>query len=241
MKFNTLALTLILALSFTSAKAQNIVLNPGFETGIATDVGVYPAPDWTPTPSASGSYYYVGNEEPNTGLNEVDFGSQSGQFDYISQTLSTVIGTTYDVSFFVSVSNVTDCSGDQAATPSNELIANIGGSLGAANGTTAGGATNYITGGTTLADIVNSTDTPYTEYTGTFTAVDTSTNLIFGGYNGPDFDYLDDISVTAQTGGGNITTNAVPEPSQYGLMLLAAVALVIRKRLSVRLRSLALI
>jgi hypothetical protein len=229
MNFKILSLAIALAALLTPAKAQNIVLNPGFEAGPAADSPPFSAPDWTPTAASTGSYFYVADLNPNTGANEVNFGGAGGELDYISQTLATVVGTTYDISFFLSVNNVEGEAGEQM--PSNEFVGNIGGTVGStANGTTMGGATNYITGGTTIADVVNSADTPYTEYTASFTAEDTSTNLNFGGLNGPNFDFLDDISVVAQS---NV---AVPEPSQYGLLVLTAIGLMVWRRVNAPVR-----
>src|ERR1700683_2146896 len=164
MKFKILSLAFVLVALLAPARAQNIVLNPGVEAGASSTTPPFSAPDWTPTASTTGSYFYVADDNPHSGTNEVNFGGAGGELDYISQTLSTVVGTTYDISFFLSVSSVEGEAGDQ--TPSNEFVANIGGTVGStANGTTLGGATNYITGGTTIADVVNSADTPYTAYT----------------------------------------------------------------------------
>jgi hypothetical protein len=231
MKFRILSLAFILVASLTSAKAQNIVMDPGFESDTATDNGIFSSSIWSSQNATSGSYFSIDDTNPNSGVNEVHFGAAAEELDYVYQTLSTVIGTQYDVSFFMSVTNLQQGVGEVPA--SNEFVANIGGTLGEANGTTSSGAANFITGGQTLADVVNSVDTPYTEFTASFTAVDTSTNLIFGGYNGPAFDFLDNVSVAAQT------TAPVPEPSTYGLLILAAAAVLAYKRLVAPVRAFA--
>lgn len=218
MKLPILGIALILAVSLSPAKAQNIVSNPGFEDGNFTD--------WTTQNAPSGTYNTVTKDKPNSGSFAAEFGATDNELDYLYQSLSTVVGKTYNVSYFLSIA-----SANQA--PANEFITNIGGTVESTpNGVTAGGAENFISGGTTVLDIVDASDSSYTRYTASFTATSDETNLIFGGLDNPLFIYLDDISVT-QRFSLNVLP-VTPEPSQDGLLLLAAVALIAGKRFFAR-------
>jgi hypothetical protein len=176
-------------------KAQNLVQNPGFETsGEFTDYMTQAAPE--------ASYFGVNSSNPHSGSNSAFFASGSGTndyFDYISQSLDTTVGTTYEISFYLAV---------DGTASDNEFLANIGGTLESSQvDESVGGRPDYISGGDTFQDI-SSNASPYTEYFGSFTASSTTTNLIFGGENATSYSYLDDISVTA-----------VPEPSIWGLLI----------------------
>jgi hypothetical protein len=74
--------------------AQNIVVNPGFESGDFS-------PGWTFTPSVFGSLTVVDFNNPHTGTYELK-GAQFDDFDSISQNLTTVAGKSYDLSFWLS-------------------------------------------------------------------------------------------------------------------------------------------
>jgi hypothetical protein len=222
MKFKLPGLLFILTASLVSAKAQDIVTNGGFQTGNFTG--------WTVQDAATGSYFSVIDLNAPAGNDVVQFGATANALDYISQTLPTIDGTSYAVSYFLSVTSANQ-------TPANEFIVNIGGTLGGTPvGTTAGGSANYIVGGTTLADIVNARDSGFTDYTTDFTATSSDTNLVFGARNGPLFDYLDNVSVTVTANNRVIIPNnpVVPEPSEYALLVLAAAALLGWKRFGIR-------
>ncbi len=188
----SLAIILIGAFAVSSKAQQNLVSNGGFETDNFDG--------WTTQNAPDGSDFGVTTTMPYEGTYSAEFGGVSNQFDYISQALDTVIGTTYYVSF--------ELANDQT---DNEFLANIGGVLqDTPAGVSAGGVDNYIKGGTTYLDLVNTPTVPYSQYQTSFTATSSTTNLIFGGYNVPSFYYLDDVVV-------------VPEPSQYGLLVFLAV------------------
>lgn len=214
MKLRILQIALVLVASLSAAKAQNL----GFENGNFTDWIIQDAP--------SGTYLSVTNEHPHSGNFAAQFGATDNELDYLSQLLPTTVGKTYNVSYYLAIANANQ-------TPANEFIVNIGGTVESSpSGTTAGGANNYISGGTTVFDIVDASDSAYTRYTTSFTAVSDETNLIFGGLDDPLFVYLDDISVTQK-----LLINVlplVPEPSQYGLLFLAAIGLIIGKRFFAR-------
>ena len=87
-----LALTFGLTLTAgTIASAQNLVTNPGFETGDFTG--------YTVTDAATYSELTVSTFRPNSGTYEAAFGAFGGEYDTISQTLPTTTGAIYDVSF----------------------------------------------------------------------------------------------------------------------------------------------
>lgn len=78
------------------ASAQNIVVNPGFETGDFTG--------WNTTNAAFGSLFGV-DGNPHSGNNAAFFGGVSStpfDDDVISQVLPTVAGHNYSLDFFVS-------------------------------------------------------------------------------------------------------------------------------------------
>ncbi len=70
--------------------------------------------------------------------------------------------------------------------------------------------------GTSLFSQTNLPAAPYTEYTFTTTAVDSSALLQFSAYNNPSYFGLDDVSVTA-----------LPEPSAVVLLALGALGVVL--------------
>ena len=78
------------------ARAQNLVQNPGFETGDFTD--------WTTTPAAAGSLFLV-TPTPlgiaSSGTHSAGFGAVMGLDDTISQTLATAPAEEYIFSFWV--------------------------------------------------------------------------------------------------------------------------------------------
>jgi hypothetical protein len=88
----------VVVLSMAGARAGNIVLNPGFELDNASSGPVTPPTDWTVT--AVGGIADVGVEQgfAHSGKNAAYIG-----YGTLSQTLATVVGTTYVVSFFVGI------------------------------------------------------------------------------------------------------------------------------------------
>jgi hypothetical protein len=168
--FGGLALTALLAVvparagtaSICDAEPGNIVLNCGFETGDLTDWTVSGNNTWNFITSDSHSGNFAWEAGPNPP--EV----------YISQTLDTVAGQSYTLSFWLEVS----------ATPANQFEA----------------WWNSTQSGTPVLDLINAPVAPYTEYQFTVTASSSSTNLEFGTYNSPGHFLLDDISVVPLTG-----------------------------------------
>jgi hypothetical protein len=144
------------------------------------------------------------------------FGS-SGGFDYISQPLPTVLGTTYQISYDLA----TSATGPGPIEDQNEFVANYGGTVQTTQaGTTLLDSPNYIVGGNTFNDTTFTEVTPsYVNYTWNFTATSSSTNLNFGGFNGPQYFFLDHVSVTE-----------IPEPAQWGLPAVVGLAALLASR-----------
>jgi hypothetical protein len=153
------AILFVLALSVPCGAAE-LVQNGGFETGNFSN--------WTVTNASSGSLIAVNNIDPHTGTYAASFGAVSGLNDTISQTLATVAGQSYSISFWL------------------EHPTRV-----ASNGF------HVIWDGTIqLLALVNSDRFLYTQYTFTETASTSSTALRFGGFETPAYFYLDDVSVT---------------------------------------------
>jgi len=185
-----LAPGLLLLGGLTLRAQDNIVIDGEFDTPASSF-----SPSWSTQAADSGSTFFVD-------AGAAYFGS-TGNFDYISQALPTTIGTTYEIFYDLATSNT-----DPGDEYDDEFVANYGGTLSATQqGTTILGSPNFIVGGYTFDDTTyTDVSTSYTDYTWDFTADSTSTNLIFGGFNGPQYFFLDHVSVTQ-----------VPEPAQWGL------------------------
>ena len=140
-----------------AALAENLVLNPGFETGDFTD--------WTTriqNAYASG----VGRSNAHSGQYEAVFG-EIGIYDTIQQTLPTVAGQAYLLSFWLE------------SYPAG------------------GGSMQPYWNGVQLDDIHSYFSDSYQLYTYAVVASGPATTLLFAGYNAPGIDLLDDISVVA--------------------------------------------
>ncbi|HEY7303453.1 MAG TPA: hypothetical protein VH601_05040 [Bryobacteraceae bacterium] len=147
------------------AKASNLVTNSGFETGDFAS--------WTLSganvPDNSGIYYGVDGLNPHSGTFEAYFGSVGGILE-LSQTLSTVPGVSYTVTFWLAHS---------PETPFpylNSFDASFGGS--------------------TLLSQAGVPDTGYTQYSFSRLATGTSTDLLFAFRDDTSYFSLDDVSVT---------------------------------------------
>jgi hypothetical protein len=168
-----------------SARAQNIVQDPGFESdtsGFTNAPNSLSGNDWQVTSGTS----YVADfaQDAHSGNNYVEI-APDGDTSTIQQTLTTQSGTDYDLSFYYEVI-VTD-----------PTTINFG------------GTTETISDDTTNGWVPAS----YTD----LSATSSSTVLSFTTANEGVF--IDDVSVTA-----------VPEPASLGLMAIAGIALMARRR-----------
>jgi hypothetical protein len=146
--------------SICNAITGNLVTNCGFETGSFSG--------WTVTAAAQGSNLIValGTSFVNSGTFGAGFGATMPPFeDMISQSIPTVAGQAYDISFFLENFDVGP----------NQFTA--------------------MFDGTTLLSLTNSGPFGYTEFTDIVTATSSSTTLSFAAYQVPSFFGLDDISV----------------------------------------------
>ena len=167
------------------AHAANLVQNGSFEDG--TYAGSYGEPlpvDWTFTPAADGqSDFFIGalgDGEWDLGIPAEDgsyyaaFGATGVDYDYLSETLSTVSGTNYSLSFWLN------------------------------NQDSISGASSYFSAywdGTDIGpDITpDSAEFGWTEFS--YTVVGTgSDTLAFGGLNQPAWIALDNVVVTGAVG-----------------------------------------
>jgi hypothetical protein len=199
-------LGLALLASLPAQAQQNIVTDGSFDQTSTGDNGF--APYWSTQAASSGSFFYVDGAPPS--YNGTAYFGSTGGFDYISQSLPTTIGTTYQISYDLATSST-----DPNLEYQDEFVANYGGTVGPTqSGTTILGSPNYITGGYTFEDTTyTETETSNTEFDWNFTATSISTNLNFGSFNGPQYFFLENVSVVA-----------VPEPSQWGFFVFLALA-----------------
>lgn len=173
--FVVAALTLALAgYAPTTARAANIVLNPGFDLDDTTQGPVSPPTNWTVGNAGSGD---VGADHtfPRSSPNDAFLGDGD-----LSQVLTTS-NAIYSISFWVGIDDTTTLN-DGGAT----FDATFGGTDLMPGGSPIG------TGGFTLGT--------YQGFTATVTASAGSTTLDFTGHTSNDTGawYLDDVSVTTQ-------------------------------------------
>jgi len=143
---------LAFCLAPSAAHAQNLVTNPGFETGNFTGY------------SATGQVLVFG--QPHSGLYSAGFYGRSN-FGTLTQSIPTVAGQTYNISFFLS---------NDAGT-NNEFKALFG--------TTQG------------VDVLNAQAFPYQQFSFQAQASGPTTTLGFTAIQSLNGFFLDDISVTA--------------------------------------------
>jgi PEP-CTERM motif-containing protein len=146
--------------SICNAIAGNLVNNCGLENGNFTG--------WTTTPAAFGSDFDVTSNP--TFVNSGNFGSAFGATnppfkDMISQSIPTIAGDAYSISFFLR---------NNGGTPSQ-----ITGMF---------GSTNFLS-------LTDPAPFGYTEFTDTVVATGNSTALSFAAFQAPNFFGLDDVSV----------------------------------------------
>jgi hypothetical protein len=213
MKLPLIGLALILVASLGSAKAQ-LITNGNFGTGDFTSWTVPPdSPQYSPYTTFTVSNAYVGPNGLYPGTSDsVWFGTPGTAFDYISQSFTSVVGVTYQLSFALETYGPSSGSPmNDPGSPANEFLANIGGTLNATSSlpNTAGGYSNYITGGNT-DDVNNTSSDSWSLVTRDWQATSTTTEVIFAGLNNNSdgTDYLADVSV-----------EVVPEPSTYAMLL----------------------
>jgi hypothetical protein len=175
-----------------TAQAE-LVNNGGFETGDFTG--------WTTT-NTDPNFYFSGVDQsnPRSGLSAAYFGNLRQDRATISQTLITVPGTSYTVSYYLSSEDL------GGGTMPNGFLS------------TFGGATIE-----SLSDIAASA---YTLHSFTLTASSAATLLSFSLFDEPGFLDLDDISVLAVAA----PPVTVPEPTSIALLALAGTAAVLQGR-----------
>jgi hypothetical protein len=177
------ACAVLLALSACagSSHAQNLVQNPGFEDSTSPTT----SPGWTVTAGNDTTFDNGGSEaqgihpdEPptegngnaHTGVWDVQFGATSASeatAGTLSQTIATVPGTTYLVTFFLMNTD----------GPHNTFLATFGGQ--------------------TVLSLTDANAFGYTQYSANITATSGSSVLAFSAEQDPGFYYLDDVSVEA--------------------------------------------
>jgi hypothetical protein len=148
--------------SICDAVAGNLVTNCGFELGLS---------GWTETGNNTFTFAApMPGIDPNSGSDYASLGNETEAF--ISQTLVTVPGQAYNVSWYLEVGEVGGASGP------NDLHVTWGG-----------------------APVYSATDlsftTSYKQYSFTEIAPSTSTVLKFGSTDVPDYLFLDDVVVNA--------------------------------------------
>jgi hypothetical protein len=207
---NVLLCGLAMALLATSATAQNIVQNGSFSTGDFTNWTTHTCPgptcgfgSWSvgAAPTDPGTAPPSGSKAANTGCNTAACNDPANGAT-ISQTLATVPGQTYTLSFYY------DGGQNSAAGPTElEVLW---------NGTA-------VTGGT----IVNAPTSTWSQRTFTVVATSASTVLEFTGEQAPAVLYLTGISVTANV--TSVPALSVWGLAILGLLLMGSTALMLKR------------
>lgn len=156
------SLVVVLAiLSFANVARANLVSNGGFEAGDFTD--------WTVIEGGAGNFIVVADYfSPHSGDYHAIFAASQGQDDSIEQTLTTVPGQSYAVTFWL--------RGGDTLQFDNHFSASFG--------------------GTELLSLSDAAFFGYTEFTFNVTAAGASTPLTFSGRDTSGAYLLDDVSVT---------------------------------------------
>jgi len=199
-----------MAFMTSQAMAQNLVGNPGFETGtfppwVANNYGGNGGGGWV---VSSGAGAHSGSHYASTGCNGSEGGTciapDPGNGSWLYQDLATVPGTQYMLTFYYA-------PGSATGGGSAELQVLWGPS---ATPLTTGG--NGTCTGSCVFDNTSIGSSAYTQYTVSLTATSTSMRLEFLGRQDPATDFLDDISVTGPA--------AVSAPTLLPSSLLATMA-----------------
>lgn len=190
MKYTHLLFALLIGALATS-HAGELVVNGGFETILDGGEGPSIAPGWTFQAAPDGSdFHYDG--APLSGSNAASFGgTTSGSYDIISQVIPTTPGTLYTFSFWLN-------AGSGEGLDNGEIVS--------WDGTQVLHLTNFVQ--------------DYTFYHFNVSASTENTTISFAGYNTPDWNNLDDVSV----GSG------VPEPASFLLLAPALIGLAALRR-----------
>ena len=155
---------LILFVFSVSPAAAGLIANGGFETGDFTG--------WTVSGGAfdcGGATPGISSNDPHSGTYSACFGNP-GTLTFISQTLATVPGQVYLVSFWY------------AQQPGNQAVAN---------------EARVLWGGATIADVTNVSVTPWVSAAFAAAATGASTQLQFGFENVPGWFAHDEVTVDA--------------------------------------------
>ncbi|HEY9154376.1 MAG TPA: hypothetical protein VIM69_04555 [Opitutaceae bacterium] len=140
-----------------------------------------------------------------------------GDLGFLSQTFSTEVGATYDLSFRFEA--------DNRAIEEFDVLFGVPTSFGLTPGLTSyNGMQDVLTMGGPLHNEIYDLANPNTwqPYHFILTATSAQSELVFGDRNGPSFDYLDDVSLTLRAPANPGGPSAVPEPSTYGWLSAAA-------------------
>ena len=189
------------------AMAQNLVQNPGFETGsfapwVASNYGGNGGARWV---VSSGAGAHTGTKYASTGCNGSAGGTciapDSGTGGWLYQDLATVPGTQYTLTFYYAPGSATGGGSAELQV----LWGPTGTPL-----TTGGNATCT---GSCVFDSTSIGSSAYTQYTVNVTATAASMRLEFLGRQDPQVDFLDDISVM-------VPAPATPIPSSLLLTMV---------------------
>jgi hypothetical protein len=162
-------------LGLSGQASANLVLNPNFDLN-SPSPGVAPL-DWTLTIAASGSLFFVGEDElfpptPNISPpNTANYGAVGATDDTISQTLHTVAGDTYTISFYLA---------HDSTNTKNDFSASFG--------------------GVKILSLVNAAAFGWTFESFTEVATSNSTVLSFSGRENVAFYGLDNVDVEGTSG-----------------------------------------